>query len=87
MGGTFGSGGCTSTATSCTGSGHIRACAFTEGTIGTLAQVAWYDSYNNTCSFTPAGTGWIDYRDLQGNVHSYGGGAVTVGNSPFLFEK
>jgi len=87
VGGTFGSGGCTSTATSCTGSGHIRACPLTEGTTGKSAQVAWYDSYNNTCPYTPAGSGWSDYRDLQGNFHSDTGGSVTLGNSPLLFEK
>jgi hypothetical protein len=86
-GGTFGSGGCMTTATSCTGSGNIRACILTEGTTGTSAQVVWYDSYGNTCSHTPAGSGWIDYRDLAGNVTSYSHGPVTVGNSPILFEK
>jgi hypothetical protein len=49
--------------------------------------VAWYDSQGNTCSYTPKGTGWIDYNNLSDNKTSYTGGPVTLGTQPILFEK
>jgi len=87
-GGTFGAGGCSKTAKpSCTGAGNIRSCPLLEGTTGTTSLVAWYDSYGNTCSYTPGGTGWVDYRNLEGVKTTHTSGAVTLGNSPLLFEK
>ncbi len=86
MGGTFK--GCTETkVASCSGAGHIFACNLKEGGTGAPAQAAWYDSQGNTCSFTPKGTGWIDYQDLTGKKTHYSGGPVTLGNRPILFEK
>jgi hypothetical protein len=85
-GGTFS--GCTATKkSSCAGAGHIYTCDLSEGGTGATAQVAWYDSQGNTCSYTPTGTGWIDYNDLTNNKTDYTGGPVTLGTSPILFEQ
>jgi len=86
VGGSFA--GCTATQEpNCTGQGQIYTCGLTEGNTGTTGQVAWYDSQGNTCSYTPSGSGWVDYKDLYGNTVQYNGGAVTLTNSPILFEK
>jgi hypothetical protein len=80
--------GCTATKQpSCAGAGHIYTCNLKEGGTGVTAQAAWYDSQDNTCSYTPKGTGWIDYNDLTGTKTNYTGGAVTLGTRPILFEK
>jgi len=85
-GGTFN--GCSATkATSCAGMGHIYTCNITEGGNGASAQVAWYDSQGNTCSYTPKGTGWIDYNSLTDTKTNYTSGPVTLGTRPILFEK
>lgn len=72
--------------TDCTGGGHVYTCAMTEGKTGTSALVAWYDSQGNSCSFTPGGSGWVDYKDLSGDVTTYNGGSVSLTDSPILFE-
>ncbi len=85
-GGTFN--GCTATAKpSCAGGGHVYTCNMTEGGTGASAQVAWYDSQGNTCSYTPSGTGWIDYNSLTDAKTKYTSGPVSLGTRPILFEK
>jgi len=85
-GGTFS--GCTATKKAgCAGEGHIYTCNMTEGGTGAAAQVAWYDSQGNTCSYTPKGTGWIDYNNLTNSKTNYTGGPVTLTTSPILFEQ
>jgi hypothetical protein len=80
--------GCTETKQpSCAGAGHIFTCNLKEGGTGVSAQAAWYDSQGNACSFTPEGSGWVDYQDLGGAKTIYTGGAVTLGTRPILFEK
>jgi len=80
--------GCTATKEStCSGGGHIYTCNLKEGGTGGTAQAAWYDSEGNSCSYTPKGTGWIDYQDLTGTKTSYSGGPVTLSTRPILFEK
>jgi hypothetical protein len=87
-GATFPAAGCTSTPEpSCTGAGNIWTCDLTEGGTGTKAQTAWYDSQGNSCSFTPTGSGWIDYKNLAGKKITYSHGAVKLTNSPILFEQ
>lgn len=87
-GGTFDAGGCSSKAQSkCAGAGNIHTCGLTEGNTGTRALVAWYDSKGNACSYTPGGSGWVDYKNLAGHTLPYKGGSVKLTNSPILFEK
>jgi hypothetical protein len=85
-GGTF-SGCQASKQSSCKGAGNIWTCGLKEGGSGTAAQVAWYDSEGNTCSYTPSGSGWVDYNNLYDQKTPYSGGPVTLTNSPILFEK
>lgn len=62
-------------------SSNTWTCGLSNG--GYQAQIVWNTA--GSAQFTP-GSGYVDYRDLAGEVHTLSGGLVTIGTSPILLK-
>jgi hypothetical protein len=81
--------------TPCSANGSVWTCEFTGSGNGYQALAVWDASQScsggtcTTSSFTPpAGTSYVNFRDLDGNVTSISpGSAVQIGAKPTLLQN
>jgi len=65
--------------------GSLYTCGFTRPG-GYQALAVWYTNRASTSTFTVP-SGYIQYRDLAGNLYSISGSTVTIGIEPILLEN
>ena len=68
-----------------TNQGSVYTCGFTRPG-GYQALAVWNTNRTSTSSFTVP-SGYVQYRDLAGNLYSISGSTVTIGIEPILLEN